>query len=95
MCWVIALWGQITFILDDSLLRDTLSYCESFREGLMANLTPPTKTIFNISVLLGVIALIMYFVNVFGVATISMNLAFWVAAAAWGVLMAGVCMKGV
>jgi hypothetical protein len=51
--------------------------------------------IFNISVVLGVISLILYFVNVFGVAAISMNLVFWVAAAAWGVLMAGVCMKGV
>ncbi len=61
----------------------------------MANLTPPTKMNFNISVILGVIALILYFVNVFGVATISMNLAFWVAAAAWIVLMVGVCMKGV
>jgi len=61
----------------------------------MANLTPPTKMIFNISVILGVIGLILYFVNVFGIAAVSMNLAFWIAAAAWGVLMAGVCMKGV
>lgn len=61
----------------------------------MANLTPPTKMIFNISVVLGVIALILYFINVFGMASISMNLAFWIATAAWGVLMAGVCMKGV
>ena len=61
----------------------------------MARLTSPTKMIFNISVILGVIALILYFVIVFGVAAISMHLAFWVAAAAWAVLMAGVCMKGV
>ena len=61
----------------------------------MAKLTPPTKMVFNISVVLGVIALILYFVNVFGMATISMNLAFWLAAAAWGVMTAGVCMKGV
>lgn len=61
----------------------------------MANLTPPTKMIFNISVILGVIALIIYFVNVFGVASVSMIIAFWVAVAAWAVLMAGVCMKGV
>lgn len=61
----------------------------------MAQLTPPTKMIFNISVVLGVIALILYFVNVFGMASISMNLAFWVAVAAWGVMTAGVCMKGV
>jgi len=61
----------------------------------MAQLTPPTKMIFNISVVLGVIALILYFVNVFGVASISMNLAFWIAVVAWGVMTAGVCMKGV
>ena len=61
----------------------------------MARLTPPTRMNFNISVILGVIALILYFVNVFGVAEISMNLAFWIAAAAWAVLTAGVCMKGI
>ncbi len=61
----------------------------------MARLTPPTKMVFNISVILGVIALILYFVNVFGVASISMNIAFWLAAAAWGVMTAGVAMKGV
>jgi hypothetical protein len=61
----------------------------------MARLTPPTKMVFNISVVLGVIALILYFVNVFGIATISMNIAFWIAAAAWGLMTAGVAMKGV
>jgi len=61
----------------------------------MARLTPPTKMVFNISIALGVIALILYFVNVFGIAAISMNLAFWIAAAAWGVMTAGVCLKGV
>ena len=61
----------------------------------MARLTPPTKMVFNISVVLGVIALILYFVNVFGIATISMNIAFWIAAGAWGLMTAGVCMKGV
>lgn len=61
----------------------------------MARLTSPTKIVFNISIVLGVIALILYFVNVFGIAAISMNLAFWIAAAAWGVMTAGVCMKGV
>jgi len=61
----------------------------------MANLTPPTRMNFNISVILGVIALVLYFINVFGVATISMNVGFWVAVAAWAVLMVGVCMKGI
>jgi Na+-transporting NADH:ubiquinone oxidoreductase subunit NqrB len=61
----------------------------------MARLTPPTKIVFNISIVLGVISLILYFVNVFDVAAVSMNLVFWIAAAAWGVMTAGVCMKGV
>ena len=61
----------------------------------MAKLSSPTKMVFNISVILGVIALLLYFVNVYGAADIPMHLAFWVAAGAWGVLMAGVCMKGV
>ena len=61
----------------------------------MAKLTPPTKMVFNISVILGVIALLLYFVNVYAVADMPMHVAFWVATAAWGVMMAGVCMKGV
>ncbi len=61
----------------------------------MAKLSPPTRIVFNISVILGVIALLFYFINVYDVANISMNLAFWVATAAWGVLMVGVYFKGV
>lgn len=59
------------------------------------NLTPPTKVVFNISVLLGVIALLLYLLNVFALFATPMHLGFWVGIAAWGVLMAGVCMKGV
>jgi len=51
--------------------------------------------VFNISVVLGVIALLLYFVTVFAIANVSMIITFWVALAAWAVLMAGVCMKGV
>lgn len=61
----------------------------------MARLSSPTKMVFNISVVLGVIALLLYFVTVFAIANVSMIITFWVALAAWAVLMAGVCMKGV
>ena len=59
----------------------------------MAKLTPPTKMVFNISVALGVIALILYFVNVFGIAAISMNLAFWIAAAASVNILTHACVE--
>lgn len=58
-------------------------------------LTPPSKMVFNISVVLGVLALILYFINVFAIAAVPMHLAFWVAAAAWALMLAGVAMKGV
>lgn len=61
----------------------------------MANLTPPTKNVFNISVILGVIAIILYLLNVFAVAAVPMAIAFWLAVAAWGLMTAGVAMKGV
>ncbi len=61
----------------------------------MARLTPPTKIIFNISVILGVIALLLYFLNVFAIFVTPMHLGFWAGIAAWGVLTAGVAMKGV
>lgn len=58
-------------------------------------LTPPTKMVFNISVVLGVLALILYFLNVFAIATIPWHLSFWAGIAAWGLITAGVAMKGV
>ena len=58
-------------------------------------LTPPTKMVFNISVVLGVLALILYFVNVFAIAAVPMHLSFWVAMVAWALMVAGVAMKGV
>lgn len=62
---------------------------------MAVRLSPPTKMIFNISVVLGVIALILYFLNVFAVVSVSVVWAFWVAVFAWAALLAGVCMKGV
>jgi hypothetical protein len=61
----------------------------------MAKLTPPTKNVFNLSILLGIVAIVMYLANVFGIFAVPMALAFWVAVAAWGLLTAGVAMKGV
>lgn len=62
-------------------------------------LSPPTKLAFNVSVILGIIALLLYFAGVFGMvgggfAAVA-HWALWVAVAAWAVLLAGVCMKGV
>lgn len=61
----------------------------------MAKLTPPTKNVFNISVILGVIAIVLYLLNVFVIVAVPMAIAFWVAVAAWALMTAGVCMKGV
>jgi hypothetical protein len=58
-------------------------------------LTPPTKMVFNISVILGVVALLLYCLNVFALFVTPMHLAFWVGIAAWALLTAGVAMKGV
>ncbi|MEC9369056.1 MAG: hypothetical protein VX871_10245 [Pseudomonadota bacterium] len=62
-------------------------------------LSPPTKIAFNISVILGIVALLLYFAGVFGVVSGGFaavaHLALWVAVAAWAVLLAGVSMKGV
>lgn len=58
-------------------------------------LTPPSKMVFNMSVVLGVLALILYFINLFEVAVVPIHLAFWVAMAGWVLMLAGVAMKGV
>lgn len=62
---------------------------------MATRLTPPTKMVFNISVILGVIAVLLYLLNVFSILATPMHLAFWIAVAAWGLLTAGVAMKGV
>ena len=59
-------------------------------------LTPPTQMVFGISVVLGVLALVLYLLGVFGItggATVVWG--FWAAILAWAVMVAGVCMKGV
>lgn len=62
---------------------------------MAARLTPPTKMVFNISVVLGVLALILYFLNVFAIAAVPWHLGFWTGIAAWALMTAGVAMKGV
>lgn len=63
----------------------------------MAQLTPPTKMMFNISVILGVIAILLYFLGVFGIMGGGGTLffAFWGAVIAWALLVASVSMKGI
>ena len=63
---------------------------------MAVRLNAPTKMVFNISVILGVIAILLYLLGVFGIVgggTIFWG--FWAAVLAWGVMLAGVCMKGV
>jgi hypothetical protein len=63
-------------------------------EGTML-LTPPTKYTFLSSAVLGLIALVIYFLDVFGLVEGMFHFAFWVAVAAWVAVMAGVAAKGV
>ena len=60
-------------------------------------LTPPTQNIFYLSIVLAIVALIVY---VLGLATVlplplSFHLAFWLVAVAWAAITAGVAFKGV
>jgi len=62
-------------------------------------LTPPTKNIFYLSVLLAVIAIVLYLFGVGGLigggfAAVA-HFAFWIAIIGWGLLAIGVAMKGV
>jgi hypothetical protein len=62
-------------------------------------LTPPTKNVFYISVICAVVAFVLYLLGVFGIIdggfeTVS-HFAFWAAMLGWGMLTAGVAMKGV
>jgi hypothetical protein len=63
-------------------------------EGAM-RLTPPTSYIFYSSLVLGLVALAIYFLDVFGISEGMFHFAFWVAIAAWVAVMAGVAAKGV
>jgi hypothetical protein len=66
---------------------------------MAVRLTPPTKYVFYVSTLLAVIAVLLYLLGVFGVigggfAAVA-HFAFWIAVFGWGLLAAGVAMKGV
>ena len=58
-------------------------------------LTPPTKYTFFSSAVLGLTALVIYFLDLFGIVASMFHFAFWVAIAAWAAVMAGVAAKGV
>jgi hypothetical protein len=57
-------------------------------------LTPPTKYTFFSSVVLGLAALVIYLLSVFSIVEGAFHFAFWVAIAAWVLVMAGVAAKG-
>ncbi|MGH6737337.1 MAG: hypothetical protein ACRECX_14865 [Methyloceanibacter sp.] len=62
-------------------------------------LTPPTKYVFYASILLAAGAFVLYLLGVLGAieggfAAIG-HFAFWIAMFGWGLLAAGVAMKGV
>ena len=62
-------------------------------------LTPPTKNMFYFSSVLAIIALVLYFLGVFGIIAggfaAAGQYAFWAAFLAWVAMTAGVCMTGV
>ena len=58
-------------------------------------LTPPTRYTFFSSAVLGLAALTIYFLDVFGIVAQLFHFAFWVAIAAWVAVMAGVAAKGI
>ena len=62
-------------------------------------LTPPTKNVFYLSVLIAVVAIVLYLFGVCGFiaggfAAVA-HIAFWIAIVAWGLMTIGVAMKGV
>ncbi|MEZ5726518.1 MAG: hypothetical protein R3D01_05145 [Hyphomicrobiales bacterium] len=62
-------------------------------------LTPPTKYVFLVSILLALGAVTLYLLGVLGFfaggfAAVA-HLAFWIAVFSWGLLAAGVALKGV
>jgi hypothetical protein len=58
-------------------------------------ITPPTKYTFFSSLVLGLAALAIYFLGVLGIIEGVFHFAFWVAIAAWLLVMVGVATKGV
>ncbi|MEG6510099.1 hypothetical protein V6C03_14105 [Methyloligella sp. 2.7D] len=66
---------------------------------MAVRLTPPKKNVFWFSVALGALALILYFVGIFGFIdggfTAIHHYVFWIIVVGWAALIAGVAMKGV
>lgn len=58
-------------------------------------LTPPKKNVFYFSVLLALIALVLYFLGMFGVVEDTLHYAFWTTIVGWLAMTAGVAAKGV
>ena len=61
--------------------------------------TPPTKNVFYISIILGVLSIVLYLLGVSGafggVFQAVSYYAFWLAVLAWLVMTAGVAFKGI
>ena len=62
-------------------------------------LTPPTKNVFYISIILGVLSIVLYLLGVSGAIGGGFQAvsyyAFWLAVLAWLVMTAGVAFKGI
>ncbi len=61
-------------------------------------LTPPTKNIFYLSTLCAIVAFALYLLGVLGIIGAevpTLAVAFWVAMLSWGLMTAGVALKGV
>lgn len=66
---------------------------------MAVRLTTPTKNVFYLSILIVVIAVVLYLFGVAGFigggfAAVA-HIAFWIAIIGWGLLAIGVAMKGV
>jgi hypothetical protein len=69
--------------------------CHTIRAGEKNAANTPTKYTFFSSVVLGLSAIVIYFLDMFGAVEGLFHFAFWVAIAAWVAVMAGVAAKGV
>ncbi len=65
---------------------------------MAVRLTPPTKNVFYLSTLCAIVAFVLYLLGVLGIVGAeipTLAVAFWVAMLAWGLMTAGVALKGV
>lgn len=58
-------------------------------------LTPPTNNVFYFSVILAIVAVVLYFLDAFGIVGGTLHYAFWIAIVGWAAMTAGVAAKGV